>query len=204
MSETQNLFAPPALPVAPLSTHSYIQPNMNYALRVWWAYYWPTAVASLTIDFLYKAVASTQPFDVLVAVALLAVYLIISIFIMRYVLGKTFRHFRLALVSRDLAAPQPLPVTISRALRVWWFFSWRVVLYSFLGMMLVIYPLGMFVGLFNPSPLVSASILNALRFLLTSGISLYVIYSDILDEDMGDFHITLLPRNPALAEIPFS
>jgi len=34
-------------------------------------------------------------------IVLLAAYLLVTIFVMRYVLGKTFRRFRIALVTTD-------------------------------------------------------------------------------------------------------
>jgi hypothetical protein len=193
---------------------------MNYALRVWWAYYWPCACAALLMDFIYKnalmsgahgmggARGHVRPAvvlsDGLIAIVVLAADVILTIFVMRYVLGKTFQNFRIALVTPDFASPQPLPVTFARALRVWWFFTWRVVLYTLLGVMFLIYPLGMFVGLFNPTPAVSEVVLGILKFLMTAGISLYIIYSDILDEDMGDFHVALLPRVLPAEPPPFS
>jgi hypothetical protein len=212
MSEASNTFVQQTIPAT--SPTSYIQPDMNYALRVWWAYYWRTALASIFFDVIYKNVLmSTTPrhirpvlkiSDVLIPIVLLAAYLLITIFVMRYVLGKTFGNFRIALLTPDFASPQPLPVTFARALRVWWYFTWRVFLFSLLGLMFVIFPLGMFVSLFNPTPAVSELSLDILKFLMTAGISLYIIYSDILDEDMGDFHVALLPRVLPVEPPPFS
>jgi hypothetical protein len=212
MSEASNTFVQQTIPAT--SPTSYIQPDMNYALRVWWAYYWRTALASIFFDVIYKNVLmSTTPrhirpvlkiSDVLIPIVLLAAYLLITIFVMRYVLGKTFGNFRIALLTPDFASPQPLPVTFARALRVWWYFTWRVFLFSLLGLMFVIFPLGMFVSLFNPTPAVSELSLDILKFLMTAGISLYIIYSDILDEDMGDFHVARLPRVLPVEPPPFS
>jgi hypothetical protein len=212
MSEASNPFVQQTIPAT--SPTSYIQPDMNYALRVWWAYYWPCACASIVLDFLYKNVlVSATPRHIrpvlnipygVTPLVLLSAYLLVTIFVMRYVLGKTFGNFRIALLTPDFASPQPLPITFARALQVWWFFTWRVFLYSLLGLMFVIYPLGMFVGLFNPTPMVSKLSLDILKFLMTAAISLYIIYSDILDEDMGDFHVALLPRTVPAEPLPFS
>ncbi len=213
MSEASSPFVQQIIPAA--SGTSYIQPDMNYALRVWWAYYWRTALASIFFDVIYLDVLTgatpsrhmrpvLKMSDVLIPIVLLAVYLLVTIFVMRYVLGKTFGTFRIALLTPDFASPQPLPVTFARALRVWWYFTWRVFLFSLLGLMFVIFPLGMFVGLFNPTPAVSEAALDILKFLMTASISLYIIYSDILDEDMGDFHVALLQRALPAEPPPFS
>jgi len=210
MSEASSPFVQQTVPS---SYNSYIQPDMNYALRVWWAYYWPTtlisAIFTVLLNYEIRHIYQNTAFPAKILRPImqfgpLVITCIVAIFVVRYLLGKTFRSFRIALLTPDFASPQPLPVTVARALRVWWFFTWRVILYSLLGTMFLIYPLGMFVGLFNPTPVAREVSAEILKFLMTAGISLYIIYSDILDEDMGDFHVALLPRVPAVEALPFS
>jgi hypothetical protein len=215
MSETQNIFAPPAIPTASPSTHTYIQPDLNYALRVWWAFYWPTNLISGILSFLLSAAVmriyqnTAFPAKILKPILTIGPYVLtytIAIFVMRYILGKTFRHFRIALLSTDLHNPQPLPATFSRAIRVWWTFSWRTLIYSLLGYAVVIMPVGLFVGLFTTQPAILGLLGMLIGLLVNAAASLFVLYSNILDEEIADFRVTLLPRNPVPAptEIPFS
>jgi hypothetical protein len=49
---------------------------------------------------------------------------VVALFVMRYILGKTFRHFRLGLISNDGVSPaQTLDPTVIRTMRVWWIFT---------------------------------------------------------------------------------
>jgi hypothetical protein len=58
----------------------------------------------------------------------------------------------------------------------------------------VIYPTGIFVGLFRPSPAFSYVFFGLLGFVVGGSVALFVIYSNILEEDIGDFRVSLLPR----------
>ena len=93
---------------------------------------------------------------------------------------------------------QKLKPTFARTLRVWWIFTWRTVVYGFLAFALVLYPMGMFVGIFNPGPLFSTLFFWFLRTAVGGAIALFVIYSNILDEDIGDFRVVLRPRQDAV------
>jgi len=55
-------------------------------------------------------------------------------------------------------------------------------------------PLGMLAGLFTRVPVIQV-LLNLLVAVLVDGAAgLFVIYNNILDEDIGDFRVALLPR----------
>jgi len=60
----------------------------------------------------------------------LAVYTV-SVPTIRYVLGKSFRSFRVVLLLRNLSSSaEVLPASFRRSIRVWREFSWRTVVYS--------------------------------------------------------------------------
>lgn len=211
MSEASGPFVQQTIPIA--SPTSYIQPDMNYALRVWWAYYWPTSVISgiftmllnYEIQHIYQNTAF--PAKILLPIMKIGPYVItytVAIFVMRYLLGKTFRHFRLALCTVDRGCTETLPATFARTTRVWWTYSWRTVIYSLLGYAVVIMPLGMFVGLFNPRPAIMAFFFASVALLINCAFSLYVLYTNVLDEEFSDFRVTLLPRVVPVEPPPFS
>jgi hypothetical protein len=207
MSNLPTMFEPPAAAHAAPGIDDYIQPNLGHGLRIWWAYYWPTTVITLILGYLLgMAVRALWENFIVSARALVPVtrfgpYIInyvVALFVMHYVLGKTFRHFRLGLVpSGSAGLAETLNPTFARTLRVWWIFTWRTVLYTVLSIVFVTYPMGMFVGLFKPSPLVANLIFLLLGFVTGGALSLFVIYSNILDEDIGDFRVVLLPRQDA-------
>jgi hypothetical protein len=183
---------------------SYIQPNMGHALRIWWAFYWPTtlvtAVLTYALQYGVRQVYenSAFPAKILARVLQIGPYVLtytVAIFVMHYILGKTFRHFRLGLLSSgNTSSAQTLPRSFVRTLRVWWTYVWRTLVYSMLGLAFVIYPAGWFVGMFQPGPAFSLVFFTVLGFLVNGAFSLFVIYSNILDEDIGDFRVSLLPR----------
>lgn len=61
--------------------------------------------------------------------------------------------------------------------------------------------MGLSLGLFAPSPIVTAVFATALGFVISAGVGLYVIYSSILDEDIADFHVCLWPCEVAIATV---
>jgi hypothetical protein len=208
MSNLPTMFESPSGAHPAPGLDDYIQPNLGHGLRIWWAYYWPTTLITLVLSFLLgllvrvlweNFIVSAKP---LVPVTRYGPYIInyvVTLFVMRYILGKTFRHFRLGLISNDGVSPaQTLDPTVIRTLRVWWIFTWRTVLYTVLCIVFVNYPMAMFVGLFKPGPLFASLFFQLLGFLTGGALSLFVIYSNILDEDIGDFRVVLLPRQNAV------
>lgn len=204
---------PPSMLEPPTGTSSvpglndYIQPNLGHALRIWWAYYWPTTLITfvsayllgLAIRALYESFVASA--NLLLPISRYGGYVInyiAAFFVMRYVLGKTFRHFKLGLISNANGSPaQILKPTFTRTLRVWWIFTWRTVLYGILGLAFVLYPMQWFVGIFRPSPLFASLFFFLLGTAVGGALSLFVIYSNILEEDIGDFRVALLPRQIA-------
>ena len=189
----------------------YIQPTLGHALRVWWAFYWPTTLISFVLGLFLQYGVRWVYENTRVSVKLLRPVLqlgpyvlsfAVAIFIMRYILGKTFRHFRIALLPRGVDnRGQPLPLTFSRTLRVWWTYVWRTTIYSILGWVFVIYPATWFANIFRPGPVFATIFFTLLGALVGGAVALFVIYSNILDEEMSDFRVALLPRTAVAATL---
>ena len=181
----------------------YVQPTLNHALRVWWAFYWRTSLIAGVLSFLISICIRLLYENTAVSAALIgwtekispyALFYFIAIFVFRSILHKKFRHFRLALAAQSSPdAAQALQPTVNRALLVWWAYSWRTVIFSAIAGVVVSYPMGLTLGLFAPSPLVLQLFSTGLGMAVGAAVGLYVIYSNILDEDIGDFHVSLLP-----------
>ena len=97
---------------------------------------------------------------------------IVSLFIFRYVLGKRFRDFRVALLaSANPVATNEVPVTLERVMVIWWAFLWRSVVSTIVGYIVVSLPLSWYVGMFRPGRVAA----------------MFVIYSSILDGILAMF-----------------
>ena len=119
---------------------------------------------------------------------------IVSLFIFRYVLGKRFLGFRVALLaSANPLATSEVPAILERVMVIWWAFLWRSVVYTIVGYILVILPLSWHAGMFRPGRVAAMLFFGAVGFVLGGAISLFVIYSSILDEDFSDVRVSLLP-----------
>jgi hypothetical protein len=209
MTTLPNLFAPPS--VSATLTDTYIQPNLNYALRVWWAFYWPTTLISTILTILVN-IALKQLYEntafpayIIRYALILAPYLLVyatAIFIFRYILAKTFRHFRIALRTTDPNSTQTLPVTFSRTLRVWWRYTWRALVYAALGIAFIIYPMTWFANMFRPDPAIARSVFFFFGLLLNAAFALFIFYSNILDEEIADFRVALLPHPSPATPLP--
>ena len=92
---------------------------------------------------------------------------------------------------------------IFRTLPVWWEFIWRNVVYSVIlriaGSIALSMTIGILAALGGPMrtivPFVS-------QVLMDGAVGLFVIYSGILDEEFGDFRVTLVPRAVVLSAAP--
>jgi hypothetical protein len=194
--------APRAAP-ASVANDGYIQPNFDYALRVWWALFWRTQIAGGILD-IGLLVLLRRLYDDPAAqggmVALAANYggyvinYAVALGVMYYVLHKTFRGFRIAL-CKNWGTPEAeiLEPTMARSARIWWTYVWRTIVYLVIGYLFVILPMTYFIGIVSPG--ITGALLVALIALLVGGAgALYAIYSNILDEDFGNFRVTLVPR----------
>jgi hypothetical protein len=122
---------------------------------------------------------------------------------MYYILRKSFRHFRIGLFSnRGGEGAQPLGPTFGRTLRVWWTYSWRTFAYGAIAWVAVVLPLSSFLGLFKPTPLFAALFFSVVGVIISGAVGSYAIYSNILDEDIADFRVGMLPRQAEAASQP--
>src|ERR1700683_4869508 len=196
--------APHAASAAPSSLSNYIQPNLGHGLRIWWAFFWPTTVISVVLTIavnswlkalyessnvsgsLLRPILKYDPYILTYAVAFFAMY---------YILRKNFRHFRIGLLSRRGGeGSEILETTLRRTARVWWTYSWRSFLYGLIATFVTAVPSAVLVGLFAWNRGLQSLVAVLVSTVLGGAVGLFVIYSNILDEDFGDFRVCLLPR----------
>jgi hypothetical protein len=197
---------------AALPADNYVQPNVWHGLRIWWAFFWPTNLISGFLIIVLDAWLRRLYEDLVLPARLagpmlkLGPYVLsitIAFFGMYYILHKNFRHFRIGLLSnRGGAGAQLLNATLGRTLRVWWTYTRHVLIYYAIGWVVATLPLSAFVGLFSPPPRVSIPFSLLLSVIVGGFAGLYAIYSDILDEDIGDFRVCVLPLQPVTSSPP--
>jgi hypothetical protein len=198
---------------APSPLENYVQPSLGHGLRIWWAYYWPTSLVSLFVVvflnlLLRKAWENTLiSGHVVLWSSRMLPYVVVygfSIFTIRYVLGKTFRSFRVALLPRDpQSRTEAMSRSFARTIRVWWAFCWRTVVYSLIVRFAGSVALGFTIGILSSMSRAMASLIPIIAQVVIDGaVGLFVIYSAILDEEFADFRVALLPREPALGAVP--
>jgi hypothetical protein len=182
----------------------YIQPTLNHGLRVWWAFYWRTSVISGVLSFaaaygVHQLYENTTTSAILIQwTQRLIPYVFsyaVAFFVMRSILHKDFRHFRVALSSQSQApGAQSLEPTFRRTLRVWWAYSWRTAIFGIVALVIVSFPMGLMLGLFAPPPVILSLFSTILGLVVGGGVGLFVLYSNVLDEELGDFRVVLLHR----------
>jgi hypothetical protein len=119
----------------------------------------------------------------------------VAFFAMYYILRKNFRHFRIGLLSRRGGeGSEILETTLLRTARVWWTYSWRSFLYELIATFVTAIPRAVLVGLFGWNRGLQSLVAVLVSTALGGAVGLFVIYSNILDEDFGDFRVCLLPR----------
>jgi hypothetical protein len=185
---------------------NYIQPNLGYGLRIWWAFYWRTLLASMVlavaVNLMLRRVEITPATVLIAKYDVYVFYLITAFFAMAYILRKNFRHFRIALLSNHGGeGAAPLTPMFRRTARVWWAFCWQSVVYRIIAAVAVMFPLGWVIG-FLASVLPVAPINMILQFILDALVGMFVIYSSILDEDISDFRVGLIPRMTSPSRLP--
>lgn len=114
----------------------------------------------------------------------------------RYVLAKQFRHFRIALLPKNSATTVgPLPRTFRRTIRVWWAYCWRAVVYSLIVSVVIMLPMGVLWGLLSEAGGAVEALGHLLvQTLIAGAVGMYIFYSNILGEEFGDFRVCLIPR----------
>lgn len=197
---------------------NYIQPNLGYGLRIWWAFYWRTLLSSMVaiigFNFLLREVwlagilpeSLTAPVSLILRFDSYPAYYLFAFLAMALVLRKRFRGFRIVLLSNhgDEGA-QVLAPTLARTARVWWTFCWRSIVYRIIVAVAVMFPLGWIMGFLValvPSPGFAVAVNYAMQLLLDGVVGIVVIYSAILDEDIADFRVALQPLASATGAVP--
>lgn len=209
MLSKPSLFNTPSATSQSLPLENYLQPTLGHGLRVWWAYYWPTFLISAvmlgTLTWLLRKgwenlILSTPVVLWSNRILPYAVTYGVSIFMLRYVLGKSFRSFRIVLLPRDrVSGTEGLPRSIGRTMRVWWAFCWRSVVLSLIVRFAGGVALGFTVGILSSVSRVMAVLAPImLQIGIDGAVGLFVMYSAILDEEFSDFRVSLIPREAAL------
>jgi hypothetical protein len=198
---------PPAASPVPPALSNYIQPNLAHGLRIWWAFFWPTTLISMVLTIVVNYWAryfyenSNVPGRLLRPVFQYDSYFFsyaTAFFVMNYILRKNFRQFRIGLLSqRGEKGSAPLQPTLRRTIPVWWTYSWRTLVYGLIAMFVTAIPRVVLVGLFGWNRGLESLMGTLVSVALGGAIGLFVIYSNILDENFGDFRVHLLPGHAA-------
>ncbi len=193
------------------TTDNFVQPTFPYALRVWWAYYWRTSLISFAIFAVVAFVLAAGVGILISASAFLwarrvltyAITYLVAFFVIRYVLGKSFRNFRIALLPRDTTSgEQPLRRTFRRTVPVWWAFSWRTFVYSLIVSFVATIPITIVVGILSAFGRAAATLAGlGVGAVIAGAVGMFVFYSNILGEEFGDFRICLLPLEAAVPAV---
>jgi hypothetical protein len=196
-------------PAAPPPQDGYIQPTLGDGLRIWWAYWWPTFLLSTLATVLTNLFLRSVYSDTIVPGWLRGPVLrfdsyfftyFLGYFMLALVLRKDFRRFRIGLLSNHGGpGAEILSPSFRRTARVWWTFTWRCVVYRIIVAAVVSFPLSWIVGfltaIFRDVPAVPSLIMFLVGVAFEAVVGLFVIYSNILDEDISDFRVALLPRS---------
>lgn len=196
----------PTASSATASESQYVQPTFNYALRIWWAFYWPLNlslfVAVLGCVGLTVLVVRTMGFRpgsswlLLMFAIVLGVGLIVSYFVMHYILAKRFRHFRVALISNlDPQHPQIVERSFERVIRVWFAYWWRNVVFGFVAGFVATFPMNVITAPLTRMPVAHGTVSTALQVAVSAIVGLFIFYNNIIDERFGGAQVTLLPRD---------
>jgi hypothetical protein len=196
-----------AIPAGVTHDSKYVHPTFNYALRIWWAFYWPVNLAIFIAAagiggaqtlFLNMGIGSPVLWLGVLFLVVFAVGIVVSYFVMDYVLGKKFRHFRVAMVaSSDPQNPQIVERSFERVIRVWFAYWWRSILFGLILSFVTSLPVGILLAAFTRLPRVHAVASALVQVALNGMVGLYIFYNNIIDEKFGDCHVTLLPRDAA-------
>lgn len=195
----------------PAALSNYIQPTFGHGLHIWWAFFWPTSliavILTIAVNFVVKLAWENSHISTSAAAPILkygnyVLSYIVAIFVMDYILDKKFRHFRVALLTNQGGeGAQQLRSTLTRALRVWWTYSWRTLIYRLIATFVATIPIGVMIGLFDRAPSVQAAVRLLFLVALDAAAGLFVIYSNIIDEDFGEFRVCLLPLQSSSAPV---
>jgi hypothetical protein len=192
---------------------SYIQPSFGYGVRIWWAYYWPTFLISVVVMGVMTVVIR-RVWEYLILrdqmvlwvnrILPFAVTVFVSMYGIRRILRKKFQSFSIALLPRNASfGAEALPLTTERTFRVWWEFIWRTVVYSLIFRFAGSIALGVTAGMLASIGGVTGKVVPLLfQVLIDAAVGTLVIYSGLLDEEFGDFRVSLAPRMAVASATP--
>lgn len=198
------MFGDGAAPQAESAPNDYIQPNLGHGLRIWWAFYWRNTLVAVVLGLqlggeaqwlVRRGVLSARTLPWFIQIGSLVLNYIPAIFVMYYVVRKRFRSFRIRLTSVGDDFGRELQPTPKRIFRIWWVYTWRTAVYVVaLGFAMNV-PMGFLAGVATAISPAFGRAFSVLLNLITAGaVGLFVIYSNILDEEIGDFSVGLVPN----------
>ena len=188
--------------VAP-AAGGYIQPTLGHGFRIWWALYWRTSLIAIGLVYfvaLWVGILARNDLLSVQAGALInkatpyVFTFAAAFFIMHRVVRKQFRQFRISLTPAGSAElGHELPATRERTTRIWWTYTWRSIIYLVIATLVAYVPMS-FVLLVAAavSPLFARIAGLLVGLVLNGAVGLFVIYSNILDEDIGGFRVGLV------------
>jgi len=189
----------------------YIQPTFAHGLRIWWAFYWRNTLIALVLGLQLGAAIQWLSEYGLISAPLRPLLLqfgstligyLPAIFVMYYVIRKRFRGFRIRLTS-GVDPNQRLPATPKRIFRIWWTYTWRTLVYTIALTVAMSVPMGFLTGAATViSPAFGRVFSAAASLVVAGGLGLFVIYSNILDEEIADFCVGLVPTQATMPASP--
>lgn len=201
-------------PAAPADSGAtdYIQPTLAHGLRIWWAFYWRDSLVAFVLGLQLGAAVQwlvnhgmlaerMRPFALQFGVY--GITYIPAIFVMYYIVRKPFRGFRIRLTSiPDGESIRTLEPSPKRILRIWWTYTWRTAVYTFALSIAMSVPMGFVAGAATVISPTFGKLFGVFQTLIVAGgVGLFVIYSNVLDEEIADFCVGLVPTEP-LATAP--
>jgi hypothetical protein len=193
---------------AALPLNDYVQPTLGHGLRIWWAFYWRNQLIAVILGMqlgaaiqwlVIKGVVPLASRTFLIQAGSILLNYIPASVVLYFVFKKNFRSFRIRLTPRDaVESREELPLTPNRAFRIWWTYTWRGLVYLVVLMVAMNVPLGFVTGAITVvSPALGQIFGQFMGVVMAGAVGLFVIYSNLLDEDLGDFHVGLVSRSAA-------
>jgi hypothetical protein len=154
-----NSYQPPAEAGIPYSTREWITPTFLHALRIWWAYYWPTFIVSMALTFLgamgVAILSRTQAIAPVASIWFLRLLpyfatAAVGLFVFQYLLTTPFGKFRIAIFPAGYGENErSIPPTFAHGARIWWACTWRSILYGVVAAFVMAIPAGTVVAMFT-------------------------------------------------------
>jgi hypothetical protein len=212
MASSPSMFGDGPAAQADLAPNDYIQPNLGHGLRIWWAFFWRNTLVALGLSFQLgvavqwlagRGVVSDRMRPLFLQFGAYALNYVPAIFVMYFIVRKRFRGFRIRLTTIGGGdSPRTLQPTPKRVFRIWWTYTWRTAVYTVVLSVAMNVPMGFLIGAATVISPTFGRVFTVFQSLVVAGaIGLFVIYSNILDEEIADFCVGLVPTAP-LTPVP--